>query len=163
MPENKIRQCGLPGFELGDYIKEAIDFIRDHESKDGYHVCFSGGKDSITSLELCRMAGVKHKAYYSCTRIDPPEIYKFIKLNYPDVIWLYSKKSFWRMCLENMPPRIMQRWCCDKLKKIPAVNIGSNNRIVGIRSEESPRRATRPRVDIQTKHKGQILYKPIFH
>lgn len=53
-----IRQASLPGYELGDYIREAVDFLRTHEPPEGYFAGFSGGKDSITTLELCRMAGV---------------------------------------------------------------------------------------------------------
>ncbi len=30
-----IRQCGLPGYELGDYIREAMDFLREHEPPEG--------------------------------------------------------------------------------------------------------------------------------
>ena len=57
--KNIIRQQSLPGYDTGDYIAESIDFLREHEPPEGYFVGFSGGKDSITALELCRMAGVK--------------------------------------------------------------------------------------------------------
>lgn len=154
------RQASLPGFELGDYIKESIDFLRQHEPLEGYFVGFSGGKDSITTLELCRMAGVKHQAFYSCTGIDPPEMYAFIKKNYPEVKWLYPKKSFWSLILKKGPPFRMRRWCCDKLKKDPSRSNSLKNRLMGIRAEESAIRASRPRID---KYIGnRILLKPIF-
>ncbi|MCD7983392.1 MAG: phosphoadenosine phosphosulfate reductase family protein [Desulfovibrio sp.] len=154
-----IRQCGLPGYELGDYIREAIDFLRAHEPPEGYFVGFSGGKDSITTLELCRMAGVKHQAYYSCTRIDPPEMYRFIKTYYPDVTWLYPKITMWNAIQKKSPPLRMTRWCCDVLKKEPSDAHPLRNRILGMRSEESVRRASRPRVE---NYRKQTLYKPIF-
>lgn len=156
-----MRQIGLPGFELQDYVNESIAFLREHEPPEGYFVGFSGGKDSITTLELCRMAGVRHKAFYSCTRIDPPEVIRFIKKEYPQVAWLFPQKSFWRMIKEKQPPMRMVRWCCDALKKMPSINVPLNYRIMGIRAEESVRRAKMPRMD---KYDGkQILMKPIFY
>lgn len=162
MSVNRNRQLGLPGFELQDYVNESIEFLRQHEPLEGYYVGFSGGKDSITTLELCRMAGVKHQAFYSCTRIDPPEMYSFIKNNYPDVKWLFPKGSFWKMIVRKSPPLRHIRWCCTELKKAPARSIPLTNRIMGIRSEESTRRASFPRID-KIKKSKQIIYKPIFH
>lgn len=160
MPKFATRQINLPGFELGDYIQESIDFLRQNEPDEGYFVGFSGGKDSIVTLELCRIAGVRHRAFYSCTRIDPPEMYAFIKKNYPEVKWLYPKESLWSLILKKGPPYILRRWCCDKLKKEPSRDTPLKYRIMGIRSEESARRASRPRID---KYNGkQILLKPIF-
>lgn len=152
-------QAALPGFELGDYIAESVDFLRSNEPPEGYFVGFSGGKDSITALNLCRIAGVKHQAFYSCTRIDPPEVVRFIKAEYPEVQWLYPKMTFWEGIVSKNPPLRMQRWCCDVLKKEPAKNHPLKHRVMGIRAEESARRAGRPRVDT---FMGQTTYKAIF-
>lgn len=151
----------MPGFELGDYIRESIDFLRQNEPPEGYYVGFSGGKDSIVTLELCRMSGVRHQAYYSCTRIDPPEMYAFIRANYPDVKWLFPKESFWSLIVKKQPPFRHIRWCCSKLKKDPSRNIPLKSRIMGIRAEESVRRASFPMVDYIKAYK-HTLYKPIF-
>jgi len=64
-------------------IDEAVEFIRTHEPPEGYFVAFSGGKDSIVTLELTRMAGVKHQAFYTCSSIEPPEVVQFIRQHYP--------------------------------------------------------------------------------
>lgn len=154
-----LRQLAFPGYELRDYVAEAIDFLREHEPVDGYFVGFSGGKDSITSLELCRISGVKHKAFYSCTRIDPPEMYKFIRKYYPDVTWLYPKNTIFNDIQRKAPPLRTQRWCCDTLKKFPSKNHPMKHRVMGIRAEESVRRASRPRIDTFCK---RTVYKPIF-
>lgn len=154
-----IRQASLPGYDMGDYIKESIDFLRTHEPPEGYFVGFSGGKDSITTLELCRLAGVKHQAFYSCTRIDPPEVVRFIKREYPAVTWLFPQKSFWQSIVDSVPPLITNRWCCDSLKKLPSKNVPLKMRVMGIRAEESTRRASRPRIDTFFK---QTTHKPIF-
>lgn len=156
-----VRQASLPGFDLGDYIKESIDFLRTHEPPEGYFVGFSGGKDSITTLELCKMAGIKHQAFYSCTRIDPPEIYRFISEHYKSVTWLYPKISFFDGIQRHCPPLRRARWCCDVIKKDTSRHIPLARRVMGIRAEESTQRAKRPRIDIDTENE-QVLYKPIF-
>lgn len=168
-----IRQFGLPGFELGDYIREAVDFLRAHEPTDGYFMGFSGGKDSITSLELCRIAGVKHLAFYTCTRIDPPEMYRFIKQYYPTVTWLYPQKTIWAMIQKKSPPLRIQRWCCVEIKEKPSWGIPLLSRVFGIRAEESEDRKSRGRINVRVIRKGrgkerngQLIhthYHPIFH
>lgn len=160
MPKSTARQASLPGYDLGDYIRESIDFLRAHEPEEGYFVGFSGGKDSITTLALCRLAGVKHRAYYSCTRIDAPEVMRFIRREYPAVTWLYPRESFWALIQRKMPPMRTQRWCCDELKKAPSKCVPLKYRLMGIRAEESARRASRPRIDHYRS--DQVLLKPIF-
>jgi phosphoadenosine phosphosulfate reductase len=142
-------------------VSDSIAFIREHEPPEGYFVGFSGGKDSIVTLKLVQMAGVKHETYYSCTGIDPPEVVKFIKKHYPDVKWLRPKYSFWEGIRKRSAPLRMSRWCCDLLKKDPSKHIPLNNRIMGLRAEESSRRRSRGQVD-HMKRGNQIIYKPIF-
>lgn len=140
---------------------EAIEFIRKYEPEEGYFVAFSGGKDSIVTLELVRMAGVEHKAFYSATGIDPPELSKFIKKEYPEVTWLKPKLNFYEGVRTKHPPMIKRRWCCDYLKKYPSKHINLNNRILGVRAEESF--ARKQRGDIQNFSGKQTLYCPIFN
>ena len=106
------------------------------------------------------MARVQHKAYYSCTRIDPPEVVRFIRQEYPDVTFLMPSMTFWEGIKKKFPPLRMQRWCCDVLKKEPGKIIPLKYRVMGIRAEESARRAARPREDTW---RGQVQIKPIFH
>lgn len=144
-------------------VDEAVYFLREHEPPEGYFLGFSGGKDSICLIELAKISGVKYTPYYSATGIDPPEVVKFIRINYPEVIWLRPKYSFWEGVYKKFPPLRMYRWCCDVLKKDPAKHIGLSNRIMGIRSEESLGRANRPRIDHYKSYKQQQIFKPIFH
>lgn len=150
-------------YNLQDLVDESIDFLRQHEPPEGYFVGFSGGKDSIVTLELCRMAGVKHEAYYSVTGIDPPEVMQFIRQHYPGIIWKRPRITMWEGIKKKSPPLIKRRWCCDELKKYPTKAVPLNCRIMGIRGEESSARASRPRIEKASwVAKGQILYKPIF-
>lgn len=55
-------------------------------SPDGYHLAFSGGKDSVALYHLAKMAGVKFKAHMQITTIDPPELMRFVRSQYPDVV-----------------------------------------------------------------------------
>ena len=152
-------QASIYGIQ-NQYVLESIDFIRENEPPEGYFVGFSGGKDSIVVMELCRMSGVKFQAYYSCTGIDPPEIYKFIRQHYPEVIWKYPKYSFWEGIRKKGVPFRLRRWCCDVLKKDPTKNVPLKHRIMGIRGEESSKRAGRGRINAYNK---QVLYHPILH
>ncbi|NCB30731.1 MAG: phosphoadenosine phosphosulfate reductase [Clostridia bacterium] len=149
------RQASLPGFDLGDYIRESIDFLCQYEPPEGYFVGFSGGKDSITALQLCKLAGVKHQAFYSCTRIDPPEVVRFIKREYPQVTWLYPKITMLEGIRKHGPPFRSRRWCCDHLKKFPSKNHPLTNRVMGIRAEESSGRAERGRIAVRVLKKGR--------
>lgn len=145
---------------MQELIQEAIDFMQAHEPPEGYFVGFSGGKDSIVTLDLVRQSRVKHQAYYSMTLIDPPEVVRFIKQYYPDVTCLKPKMTFWQGCMKKGMPLMYRRWCCDVLKKQPSVGIPLKQRIMGIRAEESSNRAKRGRI---SKLKKWVFYKPIFH
>jgi phosphoadenosine phosphosulfate reductase len=141
-------------------VERSIAFLRDYEPPEGWYLAFSGGKDSICTYQLAKMAGVRFQAYYSCTRIDPPEIYKFIRVNYPDVHWLYPKNTFWNFVRKHGPARIMYRWCCQQLKERLGNKIKLKNRLMGIRAEESPKRRARGEI---SEYRSQKHYKPIFH
>lgn len=152
-----------------DLVDEAIEFLREHEPPEGYFVGFSGGKDSIVTLELCRMAGVGHRAFYSATGIDPPELVKFIRREYPEVTFLKPPKSFFKLVETWFPPLRTKRWCCDAIKKAPSrvttmlhlTGLKMRQRLIGIRAEESAKRASRPRID-EHKQWGFVVFKPIF-
>jgi phosphoadenosine phosphosulfate reductase len=143
---------------------EAVAFLQQHEPEEGYFLGFSGGKDSIVTYELCRAAHVNFQAVYSCTGIDAPEVVRFIRQHYPDVEFCYPKMTFWQGIRRKSPPLRMMRWCCDMLKKDPAKKHPLfHNRVLGIRAEESFKRAKRPHLEIMGKRKIRKIFKPIFH
>lgn len=154
-----MRQCALAGFELSDLVRESIHFMREHEPAGGYFLGFSGGKDSIVTLELAKMAGVQFIAGYNSTGIDHPEVVRMIRREYPEVRIIHPKRSFWSVLKTKTPPRRNIRWCCHLLKET-SEDMGLNIRIMGIRAEES---AARAKLGAISKHKGKITVKPIFH
>lgn len=147
---------------LKEKVAEAIAYIRLHEPPEGYYVGFSGGKDSIVTLDLVRLAGVQYRSFYNMTLIDPPEIVRFIKEHYPDVVRLKPDMTFWQGILKKGMPLGSKRWCCDVLKHgtKSSKEIKLNHRIFGLRAEESAKRALQGR---ENDFKEQTSYKPIFH
>jgi phosphoadenosine phosphosulfate reductase len=102
-------------------------------------VAFSGGKDSQSCYHLCKEAGIEFSAQYSVTRFEPPELIQFIKANYPDVTFrkAFGKTLVDDIALHGLPTR-WARWCCDaKHAKTEGFDIA----VIGVRAEESPKRA----------------------
>ena len=145
-------------------VKESIKFIQEHEPPEGYYLGDSGGKDSTVIRHLATLAKVKFQSYYSCTRIDPPEVVKFIREHHPDTIFLFPKITYWHGILTEVVPNIKARWCCDILKKNPGKLIPLKHRLIGIRAEESHGRMSRGRINQWGKRPiKQIHYHPIFN
>lgn len=141
--------------------EKSIEFLRENEPPEGYFLGFSGGKDSIVVEHIAKRSGVKFTVYYSSTGIDPPEIAKFIKRYHSDVIWLRPEISFYKGIMKYELPNKFKRWCCKELKEKPSKKIPLKHRIMGIRREESARRAKRGAIHFQPKLKVWV-YKPIF-
>lgn len=66
--------------ELQQKVERALKLIQS-AGADGsvVEVSYSGGKDSDVILELARMAGIKYKAIYKNTTIDPPGTIRHVK------------------------------------------------------------------------------------
>jgi phosphoadenosine phosphosulfate reductase len=104
----------------------------------GFHVGFSGGKDSQVVLELVKMAGVKYKAFYNVTTNDPADNVRFIKHHYPDVEFSVPKESYFQLIAKKGPPTMLHRWCCVLYKETAGVGCVV---LTGVRKEESRKRA----------------------
>ena len=101
-----------------DKVQRSIDRIKAFAPPDGYHLAFSGGKDSVAILALAKMAGVAYKANYNITTVDPPELVKFIREKYPSVILTRPKRSMRQLIIaKHMPPTRWHRYCCAELKE----------------------------------------------
>ena len=87
-------------------------------SPDGYHLAFSGGKDSVALYHLAKMAGVKFKAHMQITNIDPPELMRFVRSQYPDVVLHRPEINIYKLIeKKKMLPIRTKRYCCAYLKE----------------------------------------------
>ena len=131
-----------------DKVETAIgrfqDFSKIFKRDEGFFLAFSGGKDSVVIKALADMAGVKYDAHYQLTSVDPPELVRFIKDEYPDVIIDKPRyndgthKTMWNLIpKKQMPPTMLVRYCCKELKES-----GGDGRltVTGVRWAESVRR-----------------------
>lgn len=146
-----------------DYkIQEAVQFLKEYEPPEGYIVKFSGGKDSIVMYDLVKRAGVKYEVFYNFTTLDPPEVIRFMKRYYPEVRWIKPKRSFWQWLVRAGLPTKAKRWCCTKLKHAANSREAGRRIVVGIRADESWKRAKRGRISYNPDARNYV-YAPIFH
>ncbi len=106
----------LDGY-VRDKVAIAIDRLRAFEPEEGYYLAFSGGKDSQCIYHLAVEAGVKFDAHYNLTTVDPPELVRFIKDNYPNVKIHYPKQTMWKLIEKKGFPNRWRRYCCSILKE----------------------------------------------
>jgi len=125
-------------------VTVAIKRLKMFEPPEGYYLAFSGGKDSVVLYDLAVRAGVRFDAHYNATGIDPPELVRFIREQYPDVTAEKPAANFWRMIGKKGVPTRQARWCCLILKES-----GGSGRLTltGIRWAESTSRKRRSMVD----------------
>lgn len=121
----------------------------------GFHLAFSGGKDSQVIYELAKMAGVKFRAVMQVTTLDPPELMKFVRKNYPDVIMERPKINFYKLIIKKkMLPLRQARYCCQYLKEQGG---GETVTILGIRKAESNKRAKRNELELSNRKYSNTL------
>lgn len=141
-------------------IQEAIYLLQKYEPSSGYHLSFSGGKDSIVLLKMAQLAQVKFTAYFYVTTLDHPDILKFIRIFYPNVIWLHPKLSFFQLIEKKGLPIRTSRYCCNHLKEC----YGSNSTVCdGIRKQESLSRSARSIYEVSKYDASKFFLHPIFN
>ena len=141
---------------MNDRVKrlteDAIKFIQNAEKlalrmdENGFHVAFSGGKDSQVLLALMEMSGVKHHAEMQITSVDPPNLMRFVRKYYPQVKLNLPKRNMRRLILDKgMLPTRQARFCCGDLKEQAGAGCCT---CIGIRKAESSSRAKRHSVEV---------------
>lgn len=148
--------------ELKSKITDSIGRLKSFAPQEGYHLAFSGGKDSCVIKALADMAGVKYRAVYRVTGIDPPELVYFIRKHHSNVEFEYPRYSdgrrvtMWNLIVKSkLPPTRIARYCCRYLKE----SAGDGHKtITGVRWAESVnRKANQGIVTVYASKKSNLL------
>ena len=123
------------------------------DPQNGFYLAFSGGKDSQCLYHVAKLAGVRFAAHMNLTSVDPPNVIRFVKTQYPDVELIKPRISIYEMAKKkNLPTRTL-RWCCAEYKEKGGIGTAT---LVGIRKKESTRRSKREEISYTTKKDGKI-------
>ena len=143
---------------LARKLEHSVELLRKSEKMalrldpdDGFYLAFSGGKDSQCLYHVAKLAGVRFKAHMNLTSIDPPEVIRFVKTQYPDVELIKPRMSIYEMAKKkHILPTMRLRWCCAEFKEKGGAGKAT---LIGIRKEESARRAKREEISTVIKRK----------
>ena len=182
--------CNIPlmcdkNRELLDRLQaQSIEFTRkvyaDYKDRaDLFYVAFSGGKDSIATLDIVQRA-LPHNAFkvvFGDTQMEFPDTYNLVdtveaSCRAAGIDFIRAKSEqvpadTWRVF---GPPAEVRRWCCSVHKTTPQILTlrqitGKSNftgvALCGVRHSESVRRSTYKPVTPSAKHKEQIAAYPI--
>lgn len=132
-----------------DLLQKAEKLALMYDKQDGFYLAFSGGKDSQALYHVAKMAGVKFKGHMSLTSVDPPQVIRFVKKQYPDVELIKPKMSMFDKAIEmGILPTMRVRWCCAQFKE--SAGAGKVT-LIGVRAAESARRAKRNEVEVKSR------------
>ena len=127
-------------------LRKAEKLALMYDPEDGFFLAFSGGKDSQALYHVAELAGVKFKAHFSPTTVDPPQLIRFIRRNYPEVEFGKVDKSMYQAAMEmGMVPTMKLRWCCAKFKESSGAGKVT---LTGVRHAESVKRAQRKTIEV---------------
>lgn len=146
---------------------------------DVFYVAFSGGKDSIVTLDLVQKA-LPHnefKVLFGDTGMEFPDTYHTVdfieaQCRNQGIDFVRSKSHFspdytWA-CFG--PPATVNRWCCSvhktapqilKLREVIGIPDFTGMAFIGIRASESASRSDYDYISLGEKHKGQWSFNPI--
>jgi len=158
-------------------LRSLLEVLITHNIRTVY-VLFSGGRDSLVTLDLSRRASkaldVSVYAVHVDTTISTPGNLEYVKETCQrlrvKLIVLRPKENFFKLVEKWGFPTATRRWCCYHLKLEPLkrffsslnhVALGKTLIVDGIRAEESPRRRTFPKLGFH-RHFKCLCYHPIF-
>lgn len=137
--------------ELKSKIEHSIKLIKSAEklslmaSENGFYLAFSGGKDSQALYHVTELSGVKFHSHMNMTSVDPPAVVRFVKEQYPEVQRHIPEKNFFQLIEKRRSlPSNVTRYCCEVLKEHRGEGYV---KLIGIRAEESRKRANRREVE----------------
>lgn len=100
-------------------------------------LAYSGGKDSDVILQLAKEAGIRYRAIYKNTTIDPPGTISHVKEMGVEII--RPKENFFQLIAKKGFPNRFSRFCCEVLKEYKILD----KTVIGVRKAESRARKER--------------------
>lgn len=154
-------------------------FVEFQDKVDVFYVAFSGGKDSIVTLDIVQrtLPHNNFKVLFGDTGMEFPDTYDTVDIIEKECIengieFLRAKSDLtpeesWK---KFGPPATVTRWCCSvhktapqilALRKLTQKPSFKGMAFVGIRASESVSRSEYDYVSLGEKHKGQYSCNPI--
>lgn len=163
-----------------DTIKKIYNTFVEYQKKvDVFYVAFSGGKDSVVTLDLVQRA-LPHNSFkvlFGDTGMEFPDTYKTVEevkkvCAEGEVEFLTSRSQYepdytWS---KFGPPATVHRWCCSVHKTSPQIIVlrdalgkpdFTGMAFIGVRASESLSRSEYDYISLGEKHKGQYSCNPI--
>lgn len=161
-------------------IKKIYNYFMEYRKKvDVFYVAFSGGKDSVVTLNLVSRA-LPHndfKVLFGDTGMEFPDTYNTVDkveewCSDENIEFLRAKSELCTDYTWNKfgPPATVIRWCCSVhktspqillLRKITGKNDFTGMAFVGVRGSESMARSEYDYISLGEKHRGQWSCNPI--
>ena len=136
--------------ELEKKVRQSVSLIQKAVGDKVVEVAYSGGKDSDVILELTKMAGVKYRAIYKNTTIDPVGTVKHCKEKGCEIVRPKNGITFFKLVEQIGFPNRHKRFCCKHLKEYKILDMA----IIGVRKSESRKRAERYKEPIECRFYG---------
>lgn len=131
-------------------IDRAIRLLQSVQKRyDGeIEIAYSGGKDSDVILQLAKEPGIRYRAIYRNTTIDPPGTWGHVREMGVEI--LRAKASFFHLVAQKGFPSRFSRFCCEKLKEYKVLD----KSVIGVRKAESRKRNERYNEPTQCRYYG---------
>lgn len=180
VPEMCRRNAELMETLAQETIRKIYNTYRQYRSRiDVFYVAFSGGKDSVVTLDLVQRA-LPHDQFivvFGNTDMEFPTTLNLInqikqKCKEKEITFVVAEAPFSSEESWNSfgPPARKIRWCCTVHKSAPVVNKiyeiynGKKLRVMmltGVRSDESAARSEYDALSVGKKLSGQYSFHPI--
>lgn len=84
-----------------ELLRKAERLAKSYDKENGYFLAFSGGKDSQCLYHMAKLAGVQFQAHMNLTSVDPPEVIRFVRKQYPDVLLAKPHDSIYNVAIRK--------------------------------------------------------------
>lgn len=136
--------------QLQKKIDQSIRLLQSVQKRyDGeIELAYSGGKDSDVILQLAKEAGIRYRAIYKNTTIDPPGTIAHVKKMGVEI--RRPKENFFQLIAKKGFPNRFSRFCCEVLKEYKILN----KTVIGVRKAESRARKERYNEPTECRYYG---------